>query len=88
MDEIIIDCTGAGMHFIYGDEMLPLMQEGEARVTRASTVEPGLPSLGQEPTKWYADLAPSGGPILSGCDTRKQALEAEVEWLKANKFGR
>lgn len=35
-------------------------------------------------TKWFADLIPSGGPVLGPCDTREEALAKEEEWLLAN----
>jgi len=33
------------------------------------------------PDKWFADLLPSGGPVLGPYDTRDDALAAEVVWL-------
>lgn len=33
---------------------------------------------------WYADLAPSGGPILGPFESRSDALIAEAAWLQEN----
>lgn len=65
---------------IYSDELVDLMAEGSATVTRASHVEPS-PGGG-----WYADLAPAGGPFLDGFKTRAEALAAEVAWLLVNRI--
>lgn len=65
---------------IYSDDLLPLMDEGSATVTRASHVEPAAGG------GWYADLAPAGGPYLDGFKTRREALDAEVAWLTANRI--
>ena len=67
--------------FIYDDVMLPFLSLGKADVRRASHVEP---IVVHGAVKWQADLAPSGGPILGPFDTKRQALDAEVEWLNDN----
>lgn len=36
--------------------------------------------------KWWADLLPSGGPVLGPFDTRQAALDAEVAWLREHMF--
>lgn len=36
------------------------------------------------PNKWWADMAPVGGPVLGPFDGRQQALDEEVAWLRAN----
>lgn len=46
------------LRFIYSDEAAGLLEQGDARVERASHVEPA-PGGG-----WYADMRPSGGPVL------------------------
>lgn len=67
--------------FIYSDECRSLLEQGEAKIERASHVEPGDPAKGQDPLKWYADLAPVSGPILGPFETRVTALLKEVEYL-------
>ena len=58
-----------------------LLNEGKAEVKRASQVEPGNPVVGQDPLKWYADMALSGGDVLGPFDSRQEALDAEVAWI-------
>ena len=71
----VVEIDAAGrLRFVYDDELAGLLQEGEAEVRRASHVEP----CGEG---WQADLAPSGGPVLSGFALRGDALEAERAWL-------
>ena len=72
---------GGTTQFIYDDRLRGLLAEGKAEVKRASMVEPGSPTLGQDPLKWYADMAPSGGGVLGPFDTRQGALDAEVAWI-------
>ncbi len=62
------------IQFIYNDDLRDLLSEGSAKITRASHVEP----CG---TLWQADLAPVNGPVLGPFNTRKEALDAEVQWL-------
>lgn len=64
--------------FIYSDALAPLLNEGSARVKRASQVEPH-PDGG-----WTADMTPfqSDGPILGPFALRQEALAAEVRWLE------
>lgn len=67
--------------FIYDDRHATLIKRlgGSYDVQRASHVE-------WNPTDgWYADMGPSGGPVLTGFATRQAALDAEVNWLRANK---
>lgn len=74
--EIIIDPNGT-LRAIYKDELAPLLEEGEARVARASRVEPA-PGGG-----WNVDLSPVGGPSVMGpYPLRAEALAAEVKWLE------
>ena len=70
--------------FIYGDKMKPFLELGKAEVKRASHVEPIQTTDG---VKWQADMSPVGGPLLEPCDTREEALGAEVVWLNTNKLG-
>jgi len=38
-------------------------------------------------TLWWADMRPSGGPILGPFEGREQALAAELVWLDQHNFG-
>ena len=78
----IINVPRSGpIQFIYTDALKGLLTLGSAKIDRASHVEPGEPSKGQDPLKWWADMAPSGGPVLGPFDTRQAALDAEVVWI-------
>jgi hypothetical protein len=69
------------LKFIYTDELVELLQEGEATIQRASHVEPAV----ADPTQWEADMAPSGSTVVLGpFPTRAAALDAEVAWLQRN----
>ena len=72
------------LDFIYDDKLQGLMSQGKAEITRVSHVDPGDPAKGQDPLKWYADMAASGGPILGPFEARRVALAAEVEWINKN----
>ena len=86
--DILIDPDGT-IRFVYVDDLAEVF-EGEALYTkRASHVEP----FGQG---WMADMRPSGGPILFDTNTdnplgrvafrtRQQALDAERQWLRAER---
>ena len=63
------------IHCIYDDSLLPLLKQGHADIKRASTVEPTPDG------RWQADLSPVGGPVLDSCETRAEALAAEINWL-------
>jgi hypothetical protein len=56
-------------------EALDLARLGKLSIQRVSHVEP------DEEGKWWADLAPTGGPRLGPFDKRSQALAAEMDWL-------
>ena len=75
---IIISPAGQ-IRFIYSDDLIGLIQEGEARTRRASHVEP-------DESGWSADLSPVGGPKLGPFATRDEALKAEVAWLEAKEI--
>jgi hypothetical protein len=62
---------------LHDDEFNALLNEGEARISRASHCEPSG-------TQWIADLAPVDGPLLGPFPSRAAALAAEVDWLNAN----
>lgn len=74
---IFISPTG-DIQFIYTDALRSFLRHGEARIARASHVEPTADS------KWTADLTPVGGPILGPFPERSAALQAETDWLLAH----
>jgi hypothetical protein len=76
---LVIDRLGV-VYCIYG-ETIDLKALGQARITRASHVEPDEQGL------WWADLSPASGPRLGAFALRSQALEAEQQWLEANWLG-
>ena len=68
---------GGEIRFIYSDELISLLDQGNATVKRASHVEPSDGG-------WTADLSPVNGPVLGPFMKRQEALDAEVKWLKDN----
>jgi hypothetical protein len=54
---------------------------GQLQIERASHVEPTVDG------RWDADLSPCDGPILGPFETRQEALDAEVAWLRRNVLG-
>lgn len=63
---------------IWSDDMRWLRGEGDCKVTRSSHVEATDDGLAWEP-----DMSPSRGPkSLGRFETRREALDAEVAWLK------
>jgi hypothetical protein len=73
--ELVVGCDG-DVKCIY-DEALDLREIGTLQITRASHVEPDADGY------WFADMGPSGGPVLGPYGTRGEALGAEREWLAA-----
>jgi hypothetical protein len=71
--ELVVD-AGGDVRCIY-DETLDLREIGRLQITRASHVEPDNEGY------WWADMGPSGGPVLGPYGSRSEALEAEREWL-------
>jgi len=71
--DLVVDACGE-IRCIY-DEALDLREIGKLRITRASHVEPDREGL------WWADMGPSGGPVLGPYGSRTEALGAEREWL-------
>ena len=65
---------GGEVRCVYA-EAIDLHVLGQPHITRASSVEP------DEQGRWWADLAPVGGPRLGPFQWRTQALEAEQQWL-------
>ena len=73
--ELVVGCDG-GVRCIY-DEALDLREIGKLQITRASHVEPDADG------NWFADMGPSGGPVLGPYSSRTEALAAEMGWLAA-----
>jgi hypothetical protein len=71
--ELIVTGDG-GVRCIY-DEALDLRALGKMQITRASHVEPDSDG------NWFADMGPSGGPVLGPYGSRSEALGAERGWL-------
>ena len=71
--ELFINTRGL-VRAIYG-EALSVQSLGTVRIQRASHVEP------DDRGNWWADLEPSGGPILGPFSVRSAALDAEHDWL-------
>ena len=72
--DLVIDAHGV-VRCVYG-ESIALDQLGQAAIHRASHVEPDTQG------RWWADLAPVGGPMLGPFQQRSQALAAEKAWLE------
>ena len=75
MDLVI--SPGGTVRAVYSEE-IDLDSLGPIVITRASRVEP------DERGCWLADLRPIGGPVLSPCKRRSEALAAEIAWLEAH----
>lgn len=84
MTEHVLTVDAAGtVQFIYDDELVELIGEGQSQTRRASTVEPVFGG-------WAADmslLTGGCGPVLGPYLRRSEALAAEVAWIKANVLG-
>jgi hypothetical protein len=72
--DVIVVRPGGRVAALYTDD-LPLALLGPAAIRRASRVEP------DEQGRWWADLAPVGGPVLGPFARRSGALAAENSWL-------
>jgi hypothetical protein len=57
-------------------ETIDLAELGTLTIRRASHVEPDAGG------RWWADLAPVGGPRFGPFERRSQALESERMWLE------
>ena len=75
------------MRVVYDDAIRPLMDIGNSRIERASHVEPGDPTRGQDPKKWYANITFDLNVMLGPFDERHEALEAELKWLDDHRLG-
>ena len=71
--ELVVD-AGGDVRCVYGEE-LDLREFGRLQITRASHVEP------DKEGNWWADMEPSGGPVLGPFGSRSEALGAERGWL-------
>jgi hypothetical protein len=71
---VIVVGAGGGVKAIYS-EAIPLGALGSISIRRASHVEPDARG------RWWADLAPVGGPNLGPFELRSEALDAESIWL-------
>jgi hypothetical protein len=59
-------------------EAIDLTALGAVVIRRASHVEP------DPQARWWADLAPVGGPLMGPFGRRSEALAAEAGWLEAH----
>ena len=73
--ELVVGVDGVA-RCIY-DETLDLREIGKLQITRASHVEPDAEGY------WWADMSPSGGPVIGPFRSRTEALGAETGWLAA-----
>jgi len=73
--QLIISPDGS-IRCIYA-ETIDLAKLGRLTISRGSHVEP------DEKGRWFADLAPVGGPQLGPFRNRSDALIAEAAWLDA-----
>ena len=76
---LVVDLQG-GVHCLYS-ETVDLASLGSLSIRRASHVEPDPQG------KWWADLAPVGGPELGPFARRTEALAAERQWLETHWLG-
>jgi hypothetical protein len=86
--EIIVNRDGSAT-FVYDDRLARLLADMPQRTRRASHVEPYDGSGGEafaaqhaDGTWWVADMRPVDGPLLGPFPGRRQALDAEVAWLR------
>lgn len=66
------------MTFIYSDENVDLLKEGESTIERVSNVEP-------VPGGWKAYMLEDGA-VLGPFKLRSEALEAEIKYLEEKMF--
>ena len=71
--ELVIGVDGVA-RCIYA-EALDLREIGKLQITRASHVEPDAEGC------WWADMGPSGGPVLGPFRSRSEAITAESKRL-------
>lgn len=80
---VVVNADGS-LAFVYSDRLASLLKAGDAKVERASHVEPSLAG------GWIADMRPSGGPVLYDdfgvpFALRADALAAELAWLREHR---
>ncbi len=73
--QIIVN-SGGDVCCVYG-EAIDLAVLGRLLISRGSHVEPDTGG------RWFADLAPVGGPRLGPFTRRSAALAAGISWLDA-----
>jgi hypothetical protein len=73
---LVVDPRGV-VRAVYA-EAIDLSCLGTVTIRRASHVEPDAAS------RWWANLAPVGGPMLGPFVRRIEALAAEVTWLESH----
>ena len=78
--KVLIKRTGE-VEYIYDDILQTIFSLKDRKIERASHVEPC------DDGRWTADMKPSGGGVLGPFETRRDALEAEVEWLERRMYG-
>ena len=83
MPKKLIISPNGDTRFVYDDNLRGLMEMGDAKISRASHVEPDP----DNPTEWMVDLSPVGGPTQKGFKLREEALRWEVEWLNDHRLG-
>jgi hypothetical protein len=76
---LVVDSQGLA-HCLY-TEAVDLAQLGALNIRRASHVEPDRRG------RWWADLAPVGGPKMGPFTQRSQALVIEAKWLEQHRLG-
>jgi hypothetical protein len=74
--QLVVEPSGS-IRCVY-DEALDLTALGPLSITRGSHVEPTAGG------QWLADLSPVCGPKLGPFALRRQALDAERDWLERN----
>lgn len=72
---VIVEPDG-GLRFVYADELVELVEAGDATVKRASVIVPAPEG------RWMADVF--GGPMLGPFRTRAEAERHEVQWIEGN----
>ncbi len=78
--ELLVGTDGVA-RCIY-DEALDLRELGQLQITRASHVEPDAEGY------WWADMGPSGGPVLGPYGSRSEALTAERTFISLSSWAR
>ena len=88
-----MDADG-NIQFVYDDRLAEAFADEPDQVARrASFVEPYDGSGGTEFAAryaigiwWTADLSPCDGPVLGPFRTRAEALQAERQWLRVERW--